>query len=99
MVILPTCSSQDGKSRAQQLLREVASQRAHCTMVVFGDGTRPREIAKRAEQQTKGDPFRGVVDIPDVEVLEGDDTFKPLLAKYNAGAEAIALTTEFRVSS
>jgi hypothetical protein len=99
MVILPTSKARDGVARAQKLLHEAADQRVHCTMVVFGDGDRPREIASRADVRSENDPFRGVIWIPDVAILEGDAAFQPLLARYNAGDEAVALTIQFEVSS
>ena len=60
MLILPTRAA-DGKQRAQKLLQDIADQRVHTTMVVFGDGDRPREIASRADRRAENNPFRAVV--------------------------------------
>lgn len=98
MVILPRSSAPDGKARAQKLLHEAVDQRVHCTLVVFGDSDRAREIASRADVRCQHNPFRGVIWAPDVEVLQGDDAFKPLLAELNRGEDAVALTLRFEVS-
>jgi len=98
MLILPTTQTTDGKARAQKMLREVADQRVFCTMAVFGDGDRPREIASRADRRAENDPFRSVVYIPDVAVLIGETRFKKLLAKQETGEEAVALTIRFEIS-
>ncbi|HWU85724.1 MAG TPA: hypothetical protein VN253_00510 [Kofleriaceae bacterium] len=99
MLILPTSKSPDGKARAQKLLRAVVDQRVSCTLAVFNDGDRPREIASRADRRAENDPFRAVVYIPDVTVLEGDPTFSPLLKKQAVGEEVVALTIRFEISS
>lgn len=99
MLILPTTKTRNGKARAQQMLRDIAAQRVHCTLVVFGEGDRPREIASRADRCAENDPFRHVVYIPDVRVLAGVAAFKPLVERHAAGEEAVALTIRFEVSS
>ncbi len=38
MLILPTADAASGKERAPKLLADVARQRVHCTLVVFGNG-------------------------------------------------------------
>jgi hypothetical protein len=98
MVILPRSSAPDGLPRAQKLLHDAADQRVHCTLVVFGDSDRAREIASRADLRSQNNPFRGVIWAPDVAVLQGDDAFKPLLAELSKGEEAVALTLKFEVS-
>jgi len=99
MLILPTRASTDGQARAQKLLQDVVDQRVHCTLVVLGDGDRPREIASRADRRAENNPFRGVVLIPDPAVRVGRPAFKLLLDQQAAGAEAIALTIRFELSS
>ena len=98
MLILPTASSADQKQRAQQLLASVAGQRLHCTIVVFGDGDRAREIASRADVRAENHAFRKVVWIPDISVLAGDNGFAPLMDQAKAGVEAVALTLRFQLS-
>jgi hypothetical protein len=98
MLILPTTKTHDGKARAQKLLHDVAAQRVHCTLVVFGDGERPREIASRADRRAENDPFRAVVYIPDVGVLAGEAAFAILAERHTAGEEAVALTIRFQIS-
>jgi hypothetical protein len=98
MLILPTSGVADGKARAQKLLQDIVGQRVHATMIVFGDGDRPREIASRADRRAENNPFRAVVFIPDVAVLEGAAPFGPLLGKHSGGAEAVALTIRFELS-
>ena len=99
MLTLPTSALEDGKARAQTMLQGIADQRVHSTVVVFGDGDRPREIASRAERCRENNPFWAVVHIPDVSLLQGVVTFGPLLEQHAAGAEAAALTTHFQLSS
>lgn len=99
MLILPTSRAANGKARAQKLLRAVADQRVHVSLIVFGDGDRPREIASRADRRAENNPFRAVVYIPDTTVLDGTRSFAPLLGKHRAGAEAVALTIRFQISS
>ena len=99
MLILPTTATTDGQARAQKLLQAVVDQRVYCTLVVPGDGDRPREIASRADRRAENNPFRGVVLIPDPGVLAGNPQFKQLLDEHAAGAEAIALTIRFELSS
>jgi hypothetical protein len=95
MLILPTSDP----ARAKALLGQVATDRTHCLVVVFGDGERPREIASRADVRADGNPFRQVVLVPKPSVLEGDPQYAPLLKQLAAGAEAVAMTTDFQVSS
>jgi hypothetical protein len=99
MLVLPTSASADSRESAQKMLQAVVDQRVHSTMVVFGDGERPREIASRADRRAENNPFRAVVQIPDVSLLEGVPSFGPLLAKHAGGAEAVALTIRFELSS
>jgi len=99
MLILPVSSEPNGAPGARQLLQQVADQRTHCTMVVFNDGPRPREIASRADVRAGNDPFREVVWIPDVAVLQGVPAFEALLDRCKAGYEAVALTIRFEISS
>jgi hypothetical protein len=99
MLILPTSASADSRENAQKMLQGVVDQRVHSTMVVFGDGDRQREIASLADRRTENNPFRAVVRIPDVSLLEGVAVFGPLLKKHTGGAEAVALTTHFELSS
>ncbi|HWO25686.1 MAG TPA: hypothetical protein VNO30_43405 [Kofleriaceae bacterium] len=99
MLILPTTKTRNGKARAQQMLRDVTAQRVHCTLVVFGEGDRGREIASRADRCAENDPFRHVIYVPDVRVLAGDAAFAVLVANHKAGEEAVALTIRFEVSS
>jgi len=99
MLILPTSGLENGKARAQTMMQGIVEQRLHSTVVVFGDGDRPREIATRAERLAGNIPFRAVVHIPDLSVLEGVVVFGPLLEQHAGGAEAIALTTQFQLSS
>lgn len=99
MLILPTSESADSRERAQKMLQAVVDQRVHSTIVVFGDGDRPREIASRADRRTEKNPFRAVIRIPDVSLLEGVAIFGPLLEKHTGGAEAVALTIHFELSS
>lgn len=99
MLILPTASSLVETERAQRLFAEVAAQRVHCTLVVFRDGARPREIASRADVLTANHAFRRVVWIPDVSVLAGVAEFARLLELDSAGEEAVALTVQFQPSS
>lgn len=99
MLTLPTSALEDGKARAQTMMQGIVDQRVHSTVVVFGDGDRPREIASRAERRTENNPFRAVVHIPDLSLLEGVVVFGPLLEQHAGGAEAVALTTRFQLSS
>jgi hypothetical protein len=99
MLILPTNASADSREKAQKMLQGVVDQRVHSTMVVFGDGDRQRQIASRAGLRAANSPFRKVVQIPDVSLLEGVATFGPLLKKHTGGAEAVALTIHFELSS
>ena len=99
MLILPTNANTNGKEIAQRLLQAIVGQRVHSTMVVFGDGDRPREIATRADRRAENNPFRAVVQIRDVTLLEGVAIFGPLLTKHAGGAEAVALTIGFELSS
>ena len=99
MLILPTKAATEGTARARKLLQAVADQRVHCTLVVFGDGDRAREIASRADRRAENDPFRAVVYVPDASVLEGVAAFAALLAKHRAGHDAVALTIRFEISS
>jgi hypothetical protein len=98
MLILPTASSAAQKDRAQQLLTSVAGQRLHCTIVVFGDTERAREIASRADVRAENNAFRKVVWIPDIAVLAGNSGFAVLADHAAAGAEAVALTLRFQPS-
>lgn len=99
MLILPTNANANGKESAHKMLQAVVDQRVHSTIVVFGDGDRPRDIASRAGLRAANNPFRAVVQIPDVSLLEGVAIFGPLLQKHTGGAEAVALTIHFELSS
>jgi hypothetical protein len=99
MLILPTSAAVRGTDRAQRLLQDVVRQRVHATLIVFGDGDRPREIASRADRRAENNPFRAVVYVPDATVLDGVDMFAALRDQHRGGAEAVALTIQFQVSS
>jgi hypothetical protein len=98
MLILPTKASANGVAQAHKLLQAVVDQRVHCTLVVFGDGDRPREIASRADRRAENDPFRQVVLVPDPTVLGGVPAFQVLVDQCAAGAEVVALTIRFELS-
>jgi hypothetical protein len=95
MLILPTSDP----SRAKSLLGQIANDRTHCALVVFGDGERPREIASRADVRADGNPFRQVVLVPKPSVLDGDAQYTLLLHLQAGGAEVVAVTTDFKISS
>ena len=95
MLILPTSDSQ----RAQALLGQVATDRRRCAVIVFGDTERAREIASRADVRAEGHPFRCVVLVPDSKVLQGGAPFGAILRAHANGAEAVAVTLDFRLSS
>jgi len=95
MLILPTSDA----PRARTLLGQVAADRQHCAIIVFGDTERAREIASRADVRATGDPFRKVVLVPSPAVLKGDPQYAALLGAQAGGAEAVAVTIDFRVSS
>jgi hypothetical protein len=95
MLILPASDP----ARAKALLGQLASDRKHCALIVFGDGERPREIASRADVRADGNPFRQVVLVPTPSVLEGNQQYAPLLGKQASGADVVAMTTDFQISS
>jgi hypothetical protein len=95
MLILPTSDP----IKAKTLLSQLAADRKHCVLIVFGDGERPQEIASRADVRADGNPFRQVVLVPKPSVLEGDPQYAPLLRCQGAGAEVVAMTTDFQISS
>lgn len=99
MIILPTSNAPHGVARARQLLTEVADQRKRCTMIVFRDNGHAREVASRADVRAHGDPFRQVVWIPDLVVLDGVDRFARLARAERDGVDAISLTIRFQPSA
>jgi len=99
MLILPMGPKPEDVANAQRLLLEVANQRVKVSIVVFGAGARPQEIASRADVRADGHPFRKVVWIPDPAVLGTEPLFEPLRVALAAGAEALALTLQFHASS
>lgn len=96
MLILPTTESANGKERAHRLLSDVARQRVHCSLVVFGNGERAREIASRADVRAESAPFRKTVWIPDPSVLAGHPEFAALLKAVEKQAEVVALSLRFQ---
>jgi hypothetical protein len=95
MLILPSSDAQ----RAKALLLQVATDRQHCAILVFGDTEQAREIASRADVRATGDPFRKVVLVPNPAVLDGEAQFSDVLSAQAGGADAVAVTIDFRVSS
>jgi hypothetical protein len=95
---MPILSASD-PARAKALLGQLAGDRKHCALIVFGDGERPREIASRADVRADGNPFRQVVLVPNPSVLEGNPQYAPLLRMQAGGAEVVAMTTDFQISS
>ena len=81
------------------MLAELAADRVHCAIIVFGDSERAREVASRADVRAQGHPFRRVVLVPKPAVLNGEPTFSPLLAFVAQGVDAVAVTIDFRISS
>jgi hypothetical protein len=94
MLILPTSDPQ----RAKTLLGQLAADRRHCAIIVFGDSERAREIASRADVRAEGHPFRRVVLVPSPQVLAGEPQFAPLLRAQAGGAEAVTVTLDFKPS-
>jgi hypothetical protein len=99
MLILPTRGRSDGVKVALELLDQIANQRMQVSIIVFDDGDRPREIASRADVRADGHPGRRVVWIPDMSVLDAVSRYAFLLKARTAGAEAVALTLDFVLSS
>ncbi len=95
MLILPTSDA----ARAKALLGQLADDRKHCALIVFGDGERAREIASRADVRAENHPFRQVVLVPKPAVLEGDPRYATLLRLQADGAEVVAVAIDFQASS
>jgi len=95
MLILPSSDPE----RARSLLGQIADDRQHSAIVVFGSTERAREIASRADVRADGNPFRRVVLVPEPSVLAQDARFAFLAAAASAGAEAVAVTLDFRLSA
>ena len=95
MLILPSSDPE----RAQRLLSQVADDRRHAAIVVFGNTERAREIASRADVRAEGHPFRRVVLVPDLTVLAQSARFAWLVDAASDGVEAVAVTLDFRLSA
>lgn len=90
--------SSSNPDRACELLGRLVEDGRQCSMIVFGDCDRARAIAACAEVRAQAHPFRTVVRVLDPSLLAREPRFAMLLAEAEAGVEAVAMTTTFRIS-